>query len=98
MKGPVRRVHVDGFWIDRHEVTNAQFAEFVDATGYVTTAERQPNEPDRPDAPPSLPEPGSAVFRTPERLTSGDILPMVDLRTGRRLAPSVRPRKFAGRP
>ncbi len=73
-EGPVRRVHVDGFWIDRHEVTNAQFAEFVDATGYVTTAERQPNEPDRLDAPPSLPEPGSAVFRTPERLTSGGIL------------------------
>src|SRR5689334_9991437 len=31
---------VDGFWIDRTEVTNAQFAEFVDATGYVTEAER----------------------------------------------------------
>ena len=31
---------VDGFWIDRHEVTNAQFKKFVDATGYVTLAER----------------------------------------------------------
>src|SRR6516164_6663660 len=33
-------VRVDGFWIDRHEVTNAQFREFVAATGYVTLAER----------------------------------------------------------
>src|SRR5215467_9166142 len=33
-------VRVDGFWIDRHEVTNAQFREFVTATGYVTLAER----------------------------------------------------------
>ena len=33
-------VRVDGFWIDCHEVTNAQFAKFVAATGYVTVAER----------------------------------------------------------
>ena len=37
---PPHRVRVDGFWMDETEVTNAQFAEFVDATGYVTTAER----------------------------------------------------------
>ena len=33
-------VSVDGFWIDRHEVTNAQFKQFVEATGYRTLAER----------------------------------------------------------
>jgi formylglycine-generating enzyme required for sulfatase activity len=33
-------VQVDSFWIDRHEVTNAQFARFVEATGYATLAER----------------------------------------------------------
>ena len=33
-------VKVDGFWIDQHEVTNAQFAKFVEATGYKTLAER----------------------------------------------------------
>ena len=33
-------VNVDGFWIDQHEVTNAQFAKFVEATGYATLAER----------------------------------------------------------
>jgi sulfatase modifying factor 1 len=37
---PAGPVHVDGFWIDRTEVTNAQFADFVAHTGYVTTAER----------------------------------------------------------
>jgi formylglycine-generating enzyme required for sulfatase activity len=35
---PVHRVELDGFWIDRTEVTNAEFARFVDATGCVTTA------------------------------------------------------------
>jgi formylglycine-generating enzyme required for sulfatase activity len=33
-------VSVDGFWVDVHEVTNAQFARFVEATGYRTLAER----------------------------------------------------------
>ena len=37
---PARRVTVKGFWIDEHDVTNAQFARFVAATGYVTTAEK----------------------------------------------------------
>ena len=39
-EGPVREVSVGAFWIDRTEVTNSEFAAFVDATGYVTTAER----------------------------------------------------------
>lgn len=39
---PTHRVHVDGFWMDRTHVTNAQFAMFVEATSYVTTAERKP--------------------------------------------------------
>jgi len=40
---PTHRVHVKGFWMDRTHVTNAQFAAFVKATGYVTTAERKPD-------------------------------------------------------
>jgi sulfatase modifying factor 1 len=40
---PAHRVRVHGFWMDRTHVTNAQFAEFVKATGYVTTAERKPD-------------------------------------------------------
>jgi formylglycine-generating enzyme required for sulfatase activity len=39
-EGPPRETRVKGFWIDRTEVTNADFARFVKATGYVTEAER----------------------------------------------------------
>ena len=39
-EGPAHRVHVDGFFMDATEVTNAQFRAFVEATGYRTTAER----------------------------------------------------------
>jgi formylglycine-generating enzyme required for sulfatase activity len=62
-EGPPRQVTVEGFWMDAHEVTNAQFAAFVAATGYVTMAERAP--PPIPGAPPEMLQPGSAVFRVP---------------------------------
>ncbi|WP_425524784.1 formylglycine-generating enzyme family protein [Saccharopolyspora ipomoeae] len=39
-EGPIREVRVDSFAIDRHAVSNARFAEFVEATGFVTEAER----------------------------------------------------------
>jgi sulfatase modifying factor 1 len=39
-EGPVRRVRVDPFWIDACAVSTAGFADFVEATGYVTEAER----------------------------------------------------------
>ncbi|WP_317933192.1 formylglycine-generating enzyme family protein [Halioxenophilus sp. WMMB6] len=60
-------VTVKPFWIDRHEVTNAQFAQFVAETGYVTLAERKPK---KEWFPPGFPEEemvaGSAVFIAPE--------------------------------
>lgn len=40
---PVHKVYVDGFWMDKTDVTNAQFNAFVNATKYVTTAERKPD-------------------------------------------------------
>ncbi len=40
---PAHKVRVPAFWMDQHHVTNAQFRKFVDATGYVTTAERKPD-------------------------------------------------------
>src|SRR3546814_18272301 len=40
---PKHKVSVDGFWMDVTEVTNAQFAAFVEATAYVTTAEMKPD-------------------------------------------------------
>lgn len=39
-EGPIREIMLDAFAIDRYAVTNSQFAEFVDETGYVTEAER----------------------------------------------------------
>jgi sulfatase modifying factor 1 len=40
---PKHKVTVNGFWMDATEVTNAQFARFVNATHYLTTAERKPD-------------------------------------------------------
>jgi len=62
---PVHRVTVDGFWIDRTTVTNEQFQRFVEATGYVTFAERPPKAEDYPGALPELLVPGSLVFQKP---------------------------------
>ncbi|SEL81793.1 formylglycine-generating enzyme family protein [Parapedobacter koreensis] len=62
---PVHEVTIDGFWMDEHEVTNAQFARFVAATGYQTVAERPLNPKDFPDVPLDVLQPGSAVFTPP---------------------------------
>jgi formylglycine-generating enzyme len=62
-EGPTRRVAVDGFWMDAHLVTAADFRRLVRATGYVTVAERPLDPADYPGADPQLLVPGSAVFR-----------------------------------
>jgi formylglycine-generating enzyme len=62
-EGPVHRVSVDAFRIDRAPVTVAEFRRFVKATGYVTVAERPLDPADYPDADPDLLVPGSLVFR-----------------------------------
>lgn len=62
---PVHRETVEGFWLDRHPVTNAEFRRFVEATGYITVAERPPDPADYPGADPALLVPGSLVFRKP---------------------------------
>ena len=59
---PVHRVAVDGFWMDRHPVTVAQFRRFVKATGYRTLAERAPDAADYPGADPAMLVPGALVF------------------------------------
>jgi sulfatase modifying factor 1 len=66
---PVHRVSVDGFWIDDHPVTVAEFRRFVKATGHVTWAERAPDPRDYPDGDPKLMVPGSLVFH----MTSGPV-------------------------
>lgn len=60
---PVHRVHVDAFLIDRAPVTNDDFRRFVDATGYVTVAERPLRLDDVPGAPSQEYPAGSLVFR-----------------------------------
>ena len=64
-------VRVDPFWIDRHEVTNAQFRQFVEATGYVTLAERGLDPSAHPGLPAELLAPGSVVFIKPTSVDSG---------------------------
>ena len=63
---PVRAVSVDGFWIDEHPVTVAEFRRFVKATGHVTMAERTPDPEEYPHADPDLLHPGSLVFHQTE--------------------------------
>jgi hypothetical protein len=67
---PAHRVAVDGFWMSRHPVTVAEFRRFIDATGYVTLAERPPDPAEYPEADPSLLVPGSLVFRRPAQRVS----------------------------
>jgi len=67
---PAHKVRVHGFWMDQHHVTNAEFRKFVEATGYVTTAERPPEwetlkvqlPPGTPRPPDSALVPGGMVF------------------------------------
>jgi sulfatase modifying factor 1 len=62
----VHLVYVDGFWMDQHETTVEQFAEFFKATGYITIAERKPKIEDFPGADPDKLAPFSLVFKKPE--------------------------------
>lgn len=69
---PVHEVSVSPFYIDRTEVTNAQYAAFVNATGYKTVAERPLNPADFPGVPADKLVPGSAVFTPPSQPVSLD--------------------------
>jgi sulfatase modifying factor 1 len=60
---PQHAVHVDGFYMDATEVTNAMFGQFVKATGYVTTAERTPDwEELKKQLPPGTPKPADSLL------------------------------------
>jgi formylglycine-generating enzyme len=71
---PAHPVEVAGFWMDEHAVTNAEFRKFVEATGYVTTAERPVDweemksqvPPGTPRPPDEMLRPGSLVFTPPD--------------------------------
>jgi formylglycine-generating enzyme required for sulfatase activity len=64
-EAPAHQVSVDGFWIDRYTVTNADFARFVHKTGHRTVAERAADPADYPGAKPEMLVPASTVFRQP---------------------------------
>ena len=63
---PIQKIEVKDFNIDLTEVTNRQYQAFVEATGYVTGAERGLSEKEFPDIPAELRVPGSMVFVSPD--------------------------------
>jgi len=69
---PLHKVTVNSFWMDEHEVTNAEFTGFVKATKYITIAEKQLNPADYPNVDPKDLVPGSAVFTPPANTVNLD--------------------------
>ena len=67
-EGPIRHTSVQGFWMERTEVTNRAFEAFVKATAYVTVAERPVDRQKHPQLPPDMQQPGAVVFVMPEDL------------------------------
>ncbi|MEJ7694276.1 SUMF1/EgtB/PvdO family nonheme iron enzyme, partial [Daejeonella sp.] len=59
---PIHKVNLKGFWMDEHEVTNAEYERFVKATKYQTVAEQPINPADFPGVPVENLVPGSGVF------------------------------------
>ncbi len=60
---PKHKVQVEGFWMDATEVTNAQFQKFVEATHYITTAEKKPDwEEMKKTLPPETPKPPDSLM------------------------------------
>ncbi|NEJ82634.1 SUMF1/EgtB/PvdO family nonheme iron enzyme, partial [Rhizobium leguminosarum] len=72
-EAPAHPVNLDGFWMSRTPVTNRQFKEFVEATGYVTVAEKAPDPKDYPGAKPEMLRAGSLVFTQPKTVSGPDI-------------------------
>jgi formylglycine-generating enzyme required for sulfatase activity len=64
-EAPAHTVIVEGFWMDRFPVTNAELRRFVEETGYRTVAERAPDPAEYPGADPKMLVPGSVVFQPP---------------------------------
>ncbi|MGV3704216.1 MAG: formylglycine-generating enzyme family protein [Arcticibacter sp.] len=77
---PKHKVRLNGFWMDETEVSNAMFAAFVKATGYVTTAEQKPDwEELKKQLPPGTPKPDESLLRPASLVFRGSAGP-VDLR------------------
>lgn len=93
-EAPAHEVTVDGFWMDVHTVTNEEFRKFVEATKYVTSAERPPNPEDYPRR-----EAGTAgarfcgFLKTQTAGRSARLLSLVDVCSRRQLAPTPKDRR-----
>ena len=102
---PAHRVSLTGFWMDQTEVTNAQFAQFIQDTGYITVAQRAMDwEEIKKQVPPGTPKPpddmlvpGSVVFTPPDHAVPHEQrrLGLVELDPRCRLATPRRPGQFA---
>ena len=89
---PIHRVYVDGFFMDKTDVTNEEFAKFVKATGYRTVAEIAPTQEEFPTAPKTTLLPDQLVFTpTPHAVSLNNIVSVVALPKRRQLAASGRP-------
>ena len=65
-EAPVHKVTVDGFWMDKYELTNTEFRKFIEETGYITFCEKPPNPDDYPGALPEMLVAASVVFKKPD--------------------------------
>lgn len=68
--GPKHQVRIRSFWMDQTEVTNREFSKFVEATGYITIAERELDPAAFPQVPREQLKPGAVVFTPPSRAVS----------------------------
>ena len=95
---PAHLVEVDGFWMDRAPVTNAEFERFVTATGYVTVAERPLDAKDFPGVPKEMLDAGVGGVRTHVAARAArQSSAVVALHAGRELETSGRPGQRSSR-
>ena len=79
-EAPVHHVHVDGFFIDITEVTNKQFSAFVEATNYVTVAERPIDwEVMKKELPPNAPKPHDSIMQPGSLIFNKDVNAVVNM-------------------
>ena len=79
-ESPAHKVSVDGFFIDVTEITNKQFRVFVEATGYVTVAERPVDwEIMKKDLPPDTPKPHDSILQPGSLIFNKDVNAVVDM-------------------
>ena len=93
-EAPARRVRVDPFWMDRAPVTNGAFKRFVDATGYVTFAEKAPSAADFGRAAAHAARRLGGVHQAAQARDHARPVAVVVFRVRRELAPSHRGHEF----